>query len=309
MASIVIVTRNRLEALRSALRSAVAQQGAIEIIVIDDGSTDSTAELVDREFPGVRLLRSETSRGYIRQRNRGAGAARAPIIISIDDDAEFTAPDTVQRTLEGFGHPRVAAVAMPFIQERRGDDVLQRAPTQDGVWLTNAFIGTAHALRRDVFLQLGGYHEGLLHLFEEPDLCLRLLRAGYVVRLGRGAPVLHHESPYRDTVRDLTHICRNHVLMTWFHVPRGYAVLRVMQVLGYALRASTMWRSPGPALRGLAQGARYVARRPAERHPLPPEVYRLFRRLRRQPARLDALESSLPPLRREDFRTVGCSIR
>lgn len=294
VASIVIVTRNRPDALRSALRSATEQDGAIEVIVIDDGSTDGTSELVAREFPDVRLLRSEVSEGYIRQRNRGARAARGAIIVSIDDDADFTAGDTVATTLRGFEHPRVAAVAMPFVQERRGDEVLQRAPSEDGIWLTNAFIGTAHALRRDVFLELGGYRESLEHLFEEPDLCLRLLRRGYVVRLGRGAPVVHHESPYRNVARDLTYICRNHVLLTWFHVPAAYASLRVTQILGYVARAATLWRSPGPAARGLAQGVRYVLGHRGERAPLAPGTYALFRSLRRRPALMEAVEERLP---------------
>lgn len=293
-ASIVIVTRNRPDALRSALRSATAQEGATEVIVIDDGSTDGTSELVAREFPRVRLLRSKTSEGYIRQRNRGARAARAAIIVSIDDDADFTATDTVETTLRGFDDPRVAAVAMPFVQERRGDDVLQRAPSDEGVWLTNAFIGTAHALRRDIFLELGGYRETLQHLFEEPDLCMRLLRHGYVVRLGRGAPVVHHESPYRNVARDLTYICRNHVLLTWFHVPAGYSLVRVAQILGYVARAAVAWRSPGPALRGLAQGVRYVLAHRGERTPLSRDAYALYRSLRRRPALVDAVEDRLP---------------
>ncbi|MDQ3849768.1 MAG: glycosyltransferase, partial [Actinomycetota bacterium] len=232
-ASIVIVTRNRSDALRAALRTATAQTGALEVLVLDDASSDGTVEMVSREFPTVRLLRSTASQGYIRQRNRGAHAARGPVIVSIDDDAEFTDPETVQRTLRGFDHPRVAAVAMPFVQERRSHEVLQRAPDEDGVWLTNAFIGTAHALRRDVFLALGGYRQDLHHLFEEPDFCLRLLQAGHVVRLGRASPVVHHESPQRNVARDLTHICRNHVLLIWFHIPMPDAVGRAAQVLGY----------------------------------------------------------------------------
>ena len=292
----MIVSKNRKDALAGALNSATAQTGSLEVIVVDDGSTDGTAEMVERDFPAVRLLRSASSEGYIRQRNRGAKAARAPIVVSIDDDAEFTSPQTISTALTEFDHPRVAAVAIPFIQERRSEQVLQRAPSSDRIWATNAYIGTAHALRRDVFPTLGGYRVALEHLFEEPDYCMRLLDAGYFVRLGRGAPVLHHESTTRNVTRDLGYICRNHVLLTWFHVPFPQALGRVLQLLGYVARAAIWWRKPAPALRGLSQGVTYALSHRRERRPLARPDYRLFRELRRRPLPLHAVEGRLPAL-------------
>ena len=295
-ASIVIVTKDRPADLRLALASAVAQTGAVEVLVIDDGSSDGIAGIVAEEFPTVRLLRSPTSVGYIRQRNRGAREAHGRVIVSIDDDAEFTAPHTVARMLEAFDEPRVGAIAMPFVQERRGTEVLQRAPSGDAVWVTNAFIGCAHALRRDVFLTLGGYGPTLEHLFEEPDYCMRMLRAGYVVRLGTTPPIIHHESPLRDPRRDLAQICRNHVLLTWLYVPFPDWLLRGAQILGYVLHAVLVRRFVGPPLRGLWAGLRYVATHRQERQPLDRPTYRLFRRLKRRPARLAEIEAALTQL-------------
>lgn len=295
-ASIVIITKNRREALRDALRTSLSQRGSKEVLVIDDGSTDGTAEMVAAEFADVRLLRSDSSLGYIRQRNRGAREASGRVIISIDDDAEFTADDTVERTVGDFDHPRVAAVAMPFVQERRSHEVLQRAPSGDGRWVTDAFIGTAHAIRRDVFLELNGYREELEHLFEEPDFCLRLLRAGYVVRLGDTEPIIHHESSTRNVKRDLTHICRNHLVLTWLHVPFPFSLLRIALTLGYVLRAATVWRAPRPALRGLFEGARFALVHRRDRAPLGRAQYRLHRSLKRRPSPLDDVERDLTRL-------------
>ena len=64
-------------------------------------------------------------------------------------------------------------------------------------------MGAACALRRDAFVQSGGYRVSLEHQAEEPDLCLRLLASGYVVRLGRGDVVRHYGSPKRDMRRRL----------------------------------------------------------------------------------------------------------
>src|SRR5438034_4863248 len=112
LASIVITTKNRQEELLLAICSAFSQSIPVEVLVMDDGSTDGTAEMIRTRFPSVRLERSERSIGYVVQRNRAARLAIADIIFSIDDDATFTSPNTVAQTLTEFGHPRVGAVAI-----------------------------------------------------------------------------------------------------------------------------------------------------------------------------------------------------
>lgn len=287
-ASIVIVTRNRSAELRVALASAVEQHGEPEVLVMDDGSTDGTAGMVRREFTGVRLVESAVPRGYIAQRNRAAALATGDVIVSLDDDARFSAPDVVETTLAELADPRVGAVAMPFVHLHQGPTVLQRAPGPDGVWVTNAYIGTAHAVRRDLFLRLGGYREAFGHYFEEPDLCIRLMQAGFAVRLGRAAPILHHESARRDPGRGIRYLCRNHVLFTWFHVPQPHLVPRALAVLAYDLAWGVRSRQPRAAVQGLRAGLRYVTGHRHERAPVSVADYRRWRSLRRRPALLEA---------------------
>ena len=166
----------------------------LEVIVIDDGSTDGTAEELGKKFPEeqsttsdlprvtsglpvLRLIRHEVSAGYIVRRNEGARAARGNVIFSLDDDAVFSSPCVVEQTLRDFSHPRIGAVAIPYIEPHKANREMQRAPTREDIWITASFIGTAHAVRRDVFLALGGYREHLVHQGEEGDFCLRMLAA------------------------------------------------------------------------------------------------------------------------------------
>jgi glycosyltransferase involved in cell wall biosynthesis len=291
-ASVVIVTRNRRDDLRVALQSATTQAGDPEVIVVDDASSDGSPELVEREFPSVRLVRSERPRGYIAQRNRAAALASGPIIVSLDDDARFSSADAVRTTVADFSDPRIGAVAMPLIHTSRGPELLQRPPSDEGVWLTNAYIGTAHAVRRDLFLELGGYRESLEHFFEEPDFCMRLMRAGRVVRLGRAAPILHHESPHRNLGRGVMYLCRNHVLFTWFYVPFPQFVPRLASVALYGLWHGVSLGEPLAAVRGLVAGVRYAARHRSQREPVPPSVYRRWRALRRRAAPLESASST-----------------
>jgi glycosyltransferase involved in cell wall biosynthesis len=101
-ATIAIVTKDRREELRRALTSATAQLGSVEVLVIDDGSTDGTAEMVRADFPKVRLHRFESSEGLVVRRNDAALLAHGRVIVSIDDDAAFSSPNSVAQTMQDF---------------------------------------------------------------------------------------------------------------------------------------------------------------------------------------------------------------
>jgi glycosyltransferase involved in cell wall biosynthesis len=297
IASVVITTKNRRDELRNAVASALLQSVPIEVLVIDDGSTDGSSEMVRAEFPSVRLIRSELSNGYIVQRNRAALVARGEYIFSIDDDAIFTSPETVAQTLAEFNHPRVGAVAIPFVEPKKSDTVYQLARDSHGIFVTHYFIGTAHALRKELFVQLGGYREHLVHQGEETDFCLRMLNAGYVVRLG-SADVIHHmESPKRDFRRMDYYGRRNDILFGWHNVPGPYLLPHLAATSLNGLAFGVRQGRSGQMLSGLLGGFVASARYWSNRSPASPTIYRLHRRLRKSgPRALDEIEPLLPIL-------------
>jgi glycosyltransferase involved in cell wall biosynthesis len=296
-ATIVITTRNRRDELREALRSCQAQTDDVDVLVIDDGSSDGTSEMVAAEFPAVRVHRSEVSRGLIVQRTAAAAMASAPVIVSIDDDARFMSPRAVEQTLADFDHPRIGAVAMPYVDVRRGGLERQRPPEPHGRWVADTYIGTAHAVRRDVFNALGGYRTSFVHMVEEPEFCLRMLAAGFVVRLGR-APALHHlESPNQRVFgRNLRLVARNQLLDAWHNTPSRYLPGRVGRILVRSTFDSFRFRHPGAAAQGAWEALRDAARANDSRAPVPDDVWRLLVELRKRgPLRLEEIEARLPP--------------
>src|SRR4029077_10652001 len=154
-----------------------------------------------------------------------------------------------------------------FVDVRTSTVVRQEAPDHQGRWITSSYIGTAHAVRRDVFLALGGYRGGLAQMVEEPDLCLRMLQAGYVTRLGRADHLHHLERPKRALPRIIARGRRNDLLHGWHNVPMPYLAVRWAKVTLDSVRMAIQWRAPGAGARGLGAGFRDPARPRARRPP------------------------------------------
>lgn len=288
-------TKNRKEDLRRAILSCFDQTVPVEIIVRDDGSTDGTDEMVRREFPMVNYARHEKSVGSIRSRNEAVAAASTAIIISLDDDAAFASPRTVEQTLQDFKPPRVGAVGMPYIDVLKHPGVEQVAPDKEHVWLTPFFRGCAAAWRRDVFLALGGYSFALFHHHEEPELCQRFLDAGFVTRLGTADPVHHYESPKRNSRMLASLTARNSILLGIMNAPIYMLPFHVIGAAANALLWGMRTGNTADCLRGALRGALDTPVGWHYRRPMNTRAYFLYRWLRRHPrATLEQVAHRLP---------------
>ena len=284
-ATVVITTKNRCDDLCRAVDSVLSQDVPVELLVIDDGSSDGTSDLLRRVYPEVRVERRGRSAGLIIRRNEGACHAASRVIISIDDDAEFSTPSVVRETLGDFdASPRVGAVAIPCVDVNRSPDVRQPYPEDGRVYAAAEYIGTAHAVRRDLFLALGGYREELVHQGEERDFCIRLLAAGYLVRLGTSDIIRHFESPRRDTRRMDYYGRRNDVLFACHNTPAAALPTHLTGTVWNGLRFGLTAGHPLQAAAALAAGFGAALTCRTDRRPVPPSVYRIHRRLRTEGA-------------------------
>lgn len=161
---------------------------------------------------------------------------------------------------------------------------MQPTPRDDRIWCVPHYIGTSHALVRDLFLKLDGYSESLLHWGEEEEYSRKLWGAGYIVRMADTPPIYHYPSPVGRTEwhrRLLLH--RNPQLIEywytpWRHLPHGMArsvgrmvktIIRKRSVRGFGTDAFAMTSASLQALRGLAQ-----------RRPLSPAAHRVYLKIR-----------------------------
>lgn len=295
-ASIAICSKNRRDDLRAAIQSALSQEGRNEVLVWDDASTDGTSAMVEEEFPEVRLWRSEESLGPTGGRNRLFEAARAPIVVSLDDDAVFLGPDVVRETLADFAEPRVGGVAIPMIDRPRLR-IVHAAPAPDGVYATLDHFAAACAYRRDVFFRAGGFTESFRRQVEEADVAERMLRLGYVMRCGTGQGLVDHQESLRRESPDWIwwQQQRNEVVLTWRSAPGPYLPARMIKLAVDAVRLGLSVNRLRVFVRGFAAGVA-AAVRGGDRRPLPPGLYRVVARMRSTAVPLSELEPLLPPV-------------
>jgi GT2 family glycosyltransferase len=282
-ASIVITSRNRRDEVLRAVASSFAQiSTAVEVLVYDDASEDGTAEAIRRLWPACRVFESDTRVGYIVNRNRGFTDAQAPVVFSLDDDAYFTRPDTVAKTLMAFERdPNLFAVAIPYIEplNRRSQSTLDVPCTATEGQRLRSFVGCAHAIRRAIALGLGGYRELYVHQGEERDLCLRALDRGFVVVYGGYGPVTHMVSGARDTRRVTYFALRNQLLFNWLNLPLGAMIVRMLWDPVAMLRYRFSWSDLPHRVTAILAGLAECVRRAGSRRPVSRQAYRQFRDL------------------------------
>jgi hypothetical protein len=191
--SVVMPVHNGGPYLEPAVDSILGQTFTdLELVIIDDGSTDSTAQVLRRyqmSDPRVRVHHQEKT-GLVVSLNRGCGEARAAYIARMDaDDVAF--PDRLMRQLELLDrHPQVALVGSAVVRiDEAGREIKRNiCPTSHAEIVRalaeyNCFTHSTVMLRADVLAAVGGYREAYLHA-EDYDLWLRLSERYELANLG-----------------------------------------------------------------------------------------------------------------------------
>jgi GT2 family glycosyltransferase len=244
----------------------------------------------------VQYARAERNLGIIAARNRAFHLATGSVVITIDDDCEFQSPYTVRDTLQDFAaHPRIGAVAIPHRNIGQSNTVHSVAPRPDIAYAVSEFYGGASAIRRDLFLSLGGYNPVLWRQTEEYDFCTRLLDRGYLVRCGTAAPIHHYESPSRLLNSIIYHNVRGHFIYAWHNVPWPYLPLHAAATAASKVFDGLRRNRLKSAALGLGDAISAILSSKAARSPVSRGTYRLMRRLRKHgPMPLPAVAADLP---------------
>ena len=199
LASVIIPNWNGIQHLSVCLDALRAQTYSdLEVILVDNGSTDGSQTLVTEHYPNVRLIALERNLGLTGGNNAGFRAAHGEVLISLNNDTE-AAPCFVEALMDALaGHPEagMAAAKMRLFDRR---DVLHSAgdgygvdgiPFNRGVWQRDegqfdapgwifGGCGGAVAYRRTMLDQVGLFDESFFMYCEDVDLNWRAQLAGW----------------------------------------------------------------------------------------------------------------------------------
>ncbi|MBW3561824.1 MAG: glycosyltransferase family 2 protein [Actinobacteria bacterium] len=218
--AVVIVTHETRDEALGCLAT-LEPAGASQVVLVDSGSTDGTAEAVRVAHPEVTVVELSNV-GYGRAANVGIARTEAPYIVVANADTRF-APGSVERLAESFeaypdagaigpmvrypdGRPQASARRFPTMRQAVGhallglwfpqnpwtrayrmSDLDPREP-RDVDWLSGCALG----VRREAFTVVGGFDPGYFMYVEDVDLGYRLRQAGWRIRYEPSAEVVHH---------------------------------------------------------------------------------------------------------------------
>ncbi len=242
-ASVVIITWNRRGEIGETLQALREQDYKnFEVIVVDNNSEDGTAELIEREFPGVRLICLPQNTG-IAGRNDGIAAARGEIIVFCDDDVIFER-DWIGNAVGRFeAEPRVGLLASKLFNyyDKRlcnWAHPVDASEYADREFDSITFCCGASAARKSVLDEVGYFAEELFAYHEEEDLSTRIIDAGYRI-LYCPELVAYHKIPTGEPLRmgklRMYYGTRNGIWFFWKYYPLRMALMATLLKIPFEL--------------------------------------------------------------------------
>lgn len=217
-ASVIILTWNGLDYIAACLDAVLAQDYAdVEVIVVDNASTDGTPEFVAERYPQVQLIRNERNLGFAAGNNIGMRAATGDVLALLNQDTEVH-PGWLAALVETASDPHIGLVGCKLlypdgaIQHAGGHIVDARGSARhigrgeadagqyDAVQDVDFATGAALALTRATLTRIGPLDEGFTPAYyEDTDWCYRARAAGLRVVVCPQAVVTHYESVSSET--------------------------------------------------------------------------------------------------------------
>jgi GT2 family glycosyltransferase len=263
-ASVVIPTWNGADLLKDCLASLRGQtRRDFEIIVVDNGSTDGTAEILAADYPEARLIRLGENRGFAAAVNAGIRASQCDFVVLMNNDVE-AAPRWLEELVDAMDtHAEVGACASRMLShadpariDSAGDQLglfatsighgeLDGPAFDEPRFVLSACAGAA-AYRRQALDAVGGFDERFFAYLEDVDLGVRIQLAGWHCLYVPGAVVYHHGSATARRMPEmkLFLLMRNSLFLFFQYMPARVVVLGAPAMLAWPLYRTLRERQP-----------------------------------------------------------------
>ena len=275
LVSVVVATFNNGDILRTCLQSLLRQDYPnLEIILVDNGSTESIPNILGHDFPTVRYVRIEKNSGFAGGNNCGIEQAGGKYIALLNNDA-VADPGWISALVEaGERRPRLGAIGSIVVDGNSPDklDSFGVGVALDGMSRQAmhglpasakdlmakdmlAVSGCACLLRAEALKETGLFDERFFAYCEDTDLCLRLVRSGWQVTVIPEARVVHYYSRTggKFSLLKVYWVERNHFWVALKNYPLGIvAALPLLTCWRLLVMATAVFRGT-PSVKGFSQ--------------------------------------------------------
>lgn len=259
------ITDECLNRLQSSVVSCQAKlNNNIEVIVLDNASSDGSVEMIESKHKWVSLIKSKINTGYSGGNNLAAKQAKFPLILFLNSDV-YVEEDTLEKTLEYFENHQCDVLGVKLLYENGS---LQPSaghlpnPLNTVFWILglgqifNPFhpkdeeffskerkvgwvMGAFFMIKKEIFQKAGGFDEKIFMYMDEVDLCKRVKRAGFKVCFTSSITVfhLHRASSKDDPNRALVSELKGIKVYFEKYYQGSYLIVRLFLILGLILRA------------------------------------------------------------------------
>lgn len=255
----VVITWNRCEEALSSVHRLLELPERPRVVLVDNGSTDGTAEAVARACPEADVVALRENLGAV-GRNIGVARLDTPYVAFADDDT-WWAPGALARAADVLdAHPRLAVITARILAEPGGREdpivaELRDSPVRGPDWLPGlalgSFLAGASVVRRRAFEECGGFSSRLWLGGEEELLAVDLATAGWELCYLEELTVHHRASARRDAHHRRRVGLRNTLWFTWLRRPVLAALRRTLHLARTVPRDRVSALAALDALRGL----------------------------------------------------------
>lgn len=250
--SVVVLTHNRAKEVLETVERLLALPEQPAVIVVDNGSTDGTAQMLPLRFPQVRVVVSDRNLGAA-GRNLGVAAATTDYVAFSDDDTHWSPGSLAHAVRVLDGAPRIAVLSARVLVGEAGEldptcIDMQTSPLERELLPGPALVGYmagACVFRVSTFRHVGGYEPRLFIGGEESLVSLDLLDRGYAIVYCDAITVTHHPSPARDARLRRRMLARNAALVAWLRLPLREALAATARALALYARERSFARDLG----------------------------------------------------------------
>ena len=278
LVTVNILSFNRKEELRNTLTKVYEQDYKnIEVIVVDNASSDGSAEMIEKEFTEVHLIKLEKNIG-IAGWNEGFKAAKGEYVLVLDDDS-YPDKETIYNAIVcGKNEDNIGIIVLQIFDKKKNRIINEQKSSQK----TLSFIGCGVLINHNTLMKLNYFNEKLFLYEHEVEFALRIYNAGLKLIYCNNSLILHINSDMnKDYIHSIDHrrvyySSRNilYILLNYFEYKK--VLFRVFRIILGRLYLAIPNSCLITVIKGFYSGFTLFLENKKDRKVIRPEIQKLY---------------------------------